>query len=118
MLGAGVDPGPISRGGRRRPDGVVLSWSASDPRAERMDGVVPFLMDWEESEHPSEGLPGGLELLRVRLFHRRPDAVRAVTRALSLPVDVLGRQESGLEVDVRTPRGVITLGGREPLTTR
>lgn len=109
MLAAGVDPGPISKGGRRRPDGVALSWRASDPRADRLGGVVPFLMDWEESEHPSEGLDGGLELVRLRLFHPRPDAVRSVTRVLSLPVEVVGRDVPGLEADLLSPRGPVTL---------
>ena len=109
MLAAGVDPGATAAGGRERPDGVHLTWRATDPRADRLGGVLPFLMDWGESEHPSDALAGGIELVRLRLFHPRVDAVRAVARALSLPVEAARRDEPGLEADVLTPGGVVTL---------
>ncbi len=109
MLGAGVDPGAVSEGGRVRPDGVRLAWRATDPRADRLGGVLPFLMDWGESEHPSEGLPAGPTLLRLRLFHPRPEVVLPVTRALSLPVEVVARDASGVEADILCPAGVVTL---------
>lgn len=105
MLRAGVDPGEISSGGRVRPDGTRLAWRVTDPRADRMAGVLPFLMDWGDSQHPSETLPGGLELLQLRLFHPRIEAVRAVADALSLPVELARRERPGIEADVRTPGG-------------
>ena len=63
-LAAGLDLGAVGPGGRLRPDGVRLAWRATDPRADRFGGVLPFLMDWGESEHPSLGLPALVRLAR------------------------------------------------------
>ena len=110
LVRAGVDPGPTSAGGRDRPDGVRLRWTVTDPRANRLSGVVPFLMDWGESPHPSDSLPHGCALLRLRLRHPRVDEVRAVADALSLPVEVASGAGPDVEAEVRTPGGrVVTL---------
>ena len=110
MVRAGVDPGAISSGGRVRPDGTRLAWRVTDPRADRLAGVLPFLMDWGDSAHPSGGLADGLELLRLCLFHPRIETVRAVADALALPVELASREHPGIEADIRTPSGrVVTL---------
>ncbi|MEX2465675.1 MAG: VOC family protein [Gemmatimonadota bacterium] len=105
----GLELGTIARGGRVRPDGTRLEWRVTDPRAERFHGVLPFLMDWGESEHPSSRLGAECALVRLRGFH--PDVLgpRVAAEALGLPVELAAGPEPLLEADIRTPAGLVTL---------
>jgi hypothetical protein len=105
----GVDLGQVSPGGRVRSDGARLEWRASDPRADRLGGVLPFLMDWEESPHPSESLEIGCTLVALRGFHARAAQARAAADALGLPVAFDTAPEPRLEAEIRTPSGVVVL---------
>lgn len=105
----GVDLGRISPGGRVRPDGVRLEWHVTDPRADRMNGVLPFLMDWGESPHPSASLDAGCTLVALRGYHPRADEARAVAAALGLPITIERGPEPRLEAEIRTLSGVVTI---------
>ncbi len=105
----GVELGPVSPGGRVRPDGVRLEWRVTDPRADRMDGVLPFLMDWGESPHPSASLEAGCSLVALRGYHPRVEEARAVADALGLPIVFERGPEPRLEAEIRTPSTVITI---------
>jgi hypothetical protein len=106
---AGLDLGEVTQGGRVRPDGVVLSWSVTDPRADRFGGVMPFLMDWGESEHPSRALETTCTLASLRAWHPRADAVREASDALELGMRIEHGPEVRLEAEIRTSSGVVML---------
>ncbi len=57
----GYDPGPASAMQRATPEGLLLSWQLTMPPAEG-GGVVPFLIDWGVTVHPSLTSPRGLRL--------------------------------------------------------
>lgn len=78
-------------------------------RRPRMDGVIPFLIDWGASAHPAESGPGGLRLAHLRVQH--PDAARAnaVLEALGLDLRVEPGVRPRLVARLATPRGAIDL---------
>lgn len=78
---AGHDPGPARPMSRRRPDGELLAWRLAFP-PDDLGGVVPFLIDWDDTAHPSASLPGGTGLDELVLEHPEPDRVRAVLAAV------------------------------------
>lgn len=78
---AGHDPGEAEGMQRARPDGVLLSWRLTPTTP---DGVLPFLIDWGSSPHPTEDLPDGIRLESLELTHPDPDRVRAVLAAWGL----------------------------------
>lgn len=49
--------GDLIQGNRKRPDGQLLSWILSNPRAAQFDGMLPFFIDWRTSIHPAVHLP-------------------------------------------------------------
>src|SRR3954454_14253855 len=54
----GYDPGEAYPMSRRTPDGTLLSWRLTDSDAAHPSGLVPFLIDWGSSRHPTaSGLP-------------------------------------------------------------
>lgn len=68
LLDEGFDLGEVLPGERVRPDGSRLSWSLTDPYADRLGGIVPFLISWDGSSHPG-ATPSGCTLSRFRLHH-------------------------------------------------
>jgi len=93
-----------------RPDGILLEWQLTDPYRDRMDGIVPFFIDWGTTPHPASSLSQPCRLLDLVLSHTNPsrveDALRAVTNA---PIPVSRSNRRCITATVRTPNGRVTL---------
>jgi hypothetical protein len=60
---AGIELGEVISMQRQRPDGTMLRWRLTTPRA----GLLPFLIDWGDTPHPAVELPRGPRLSGMRL---------------------------------------------------
>lgn len=77
---AGYDPGDVESMSRLTPDGSVLAWRLTRRYPLPHDGLVPFLIDWGTTVHPTtSGLP---EVELVSFHAEHPDAA-AVGRDLA-----------------------------------
>jgi hypothetical protein len=105
----GHDPGEVRPMSRRRPDGSLLEWRLTrhDPDPDRL--VVPFLIDWGSSPHPSESAPAGVRLVELRAEHPDPAAMREVLAALGARLPVDEGPEPALVATLDTPRGRVVL---------
>lgn len=87
-----------------RPDGALEA-----------DGVVPSLIAWEGSAHPSQALPDvGCTLVALELVHPRAEQVQSTLNVLGLPT----RCAPGaplLTAEIRTPTGVRVLRSTESI---
>lgn len=104
---AGFDPGEERAMRRRRPDGVELAWMLTTGGPAE-GGLVPFLIDWGETAHPSASAPSGCRLTHLRGRYPRPAVVQAALAALGvgLPVEAGASQ---LRATLETPNGVVEL---------
>ena len=113
----GHDVGPIAAMSRRRPDGVLLEWRLTMPQIGPADepAVLPFLIDWLRSEHPTASLHQPVELIDLQLHSRQPDAVRAIIESIGgdrrLSVHDSDNDRTRLVAHLRTPAGEVTLTG-------
>ncbi len=105
---AGYDPGPVSAMSRRRADGLELTWRMT-VASESFDGVVPFLIDWGESPHPSVGLPA-LTLVAWSAEHPAPDKVGHALDAMHVDLPLRQAPEARLRAVVEGPGGSYELG--------
>ena len=105
----GIELGEVQEAGRRRTDGVLLTWQLTDPTADRANGVLPFFVDWGTSPHPSETAPPGVTLLSLRAEHPHPHAVNAGLEALEVLIPVSEGAQPQLIATLETPRGVVEL---------
>jgi hypothetical protein len=105
----GIDLGEIARRGRQRPDGVELSWTMTDPLAEREGSVIPFFIDWGANPHPAASLAPACELISLRIEHPDTERIRASFRSLRLDVPVETGPTPRLIATLRTPRGTVEL---------
>jgi hypothetical protein len=105
----GYDAGRIESLERQRPDGTVLRWRLTRLPSLPFDGVVPFLIDWGDSPHPSESSPGGLRLNELLGVHPEPDAVQSALRALDIDLEVIEGPTPSLRALIDGPGGRVEL---------
>ena len=104
----GYDPGEIGPLSRRTPDGTLLEWRLTRNPADNRAGLVPGLIDWLASPHPTTtGLPV-LPLVSFTGFHPEPEVVRRDLAAVGAELEIRDG-EPGFEVVLDTPRGRVTL---------
>ncbi len=107
---SGYDPGPAQAMQRATPDGGLLVWSLTAPPV-AFDGLVPFLIDWGDSPHPSGSLPHPVRLAGFVLRTPDPGPVR---RALSsLGLDAIELEEApvtSIGVTLVGPDGTLRFG--------
>jgi hypothetical protein len=108
-LAKGYDLGPVSSGHRVTPSGTTVRWRVSAVETRPGDGLVPFFIDWSDSIHPADALPGGAALVSLRAEHPSPDVVRAALEAAELPLEVTRGQAPALIAVLRTPKGDVVL---------
>lgn len=94
---------------RRRPDGFLLEWrlTAHEPDPARL--IVPFLIDWGTSPHPSASAPAGVRLVELRGEHPDPTAAREALAAVGAALPVDEGPEPALVATLDTPRGRVVL---------
>jgi hypothetical protein len=86
----GYDPGDPLTMSRRAPEGTLLEWRLTNPRLDYGGGLVPFLIDWGGTPHPTSRALPQARLLDLRARHPDPASVRpalAVLRA-DLHIDI------------------------------
>lgn len=105
----GYDPGEILPRSRELPNGTQLRWRLTSLGEEHPDWIVPFLIDWGDSPHPSRTAPVGLMLRRLRAVHPDPDTLRKALDALGVELEVEQGPASQLIADIDSLRGPIEL---------
>lgn len=110
-ISAGYNPGRVREMSRKRPDGSTLQWRMTPPDQTR-DSAHPFLIEWGQTPHPSQGI-AGIDLLEFRLHHPEPAALSKVFAALEVleepGLKISQGPASSLELAVKTPAGKKTL---------
>lgn len=106
---------PVVRASRESPTLGTLSWSLLFPGKHPFGALLPFLIDWGNSPHPSQVAPKGCRLKSIRIQApetKRPDAF---FKALGFNIEVEAAAEPRFSVVLDTPRGEVTLDSIKPL---
>lgn len=74
-------------GSRLTPAGMTLRWDLVVIAGHGLGGVVPFFIDWHDSQHPTTGSrsepeSGGLRLVGLELRHPAAEALTSLLHAL------------------------------------
>ncbi len=105
---AGYDPGRVEHEERRRPDGLLLGWEMC--WRDDSDPVIPFLIDWGETPHPSVDSVKGLRLVSLRAEHPDPTEANRRLAAVGTALEVTAGPAPRLIAVLDTPRGRIEIG--------
>jgi hypothetical protein len=105
----GYDPGEPLAMSRRTQDGALLEWRLTPPRLDYGEGLVPFLIDWGGTPHPtSRGLPE-TPLVDVRARHPDPASVRPALAVLRADLHIDIGESVAISAVVRGKDGSVTL---------
>lgn len=104
----GFDPGGVRAMARATPSGARLEWRLTPPDA-HFGGVVPFLIDWGSTPHPTSAPLPSVELIGFRATHPDPAAVRHALDAIGATLSV-DDGPAGLTAEIATPDGPLLLG--------
>ena len=103
------DPGMVLPMSRVTPDGLRLEWRLTIRTTPGGDGLIPFLIDWGTSPHPSSRAATGCDLVSLRGEHPDPDAVGSQLVALGASLSLSMADEAALVATLDTPRGQVEL---------
>lgn len=104
----GWDPGEALAMSRMQPNGSRLEWKLTFPVAE-FGGVVPFLIDWGDTQNPSETTPQGVLLNDLLVHHPNTAEAGAAYRAIGLAIPLLERPAPAIRASLSTPKGSLLL---------
>ena len=105
----GIAIGAAMNAGRKKADGSLLSWKFSDPRVILDSGLIPFLIDWGESEHPSKSLKHPCRLVSLTATHPQANEVQKKLGLLKLNINFTNDSTIKLSAQIETPKGIVTL---------
>lgn len=100
--------GKVREGSRLTNAGISLSWKLTDPWLMRYDGVLPFLIDWGETEHPAVRLPQAGVIDHMIINHPRVGEVKNILKEMDMDID-FGQSDKTIEirVTIRKEDGVL-----------
>lgn len=101
----GYDPGDAVGMSRQAPDGTVPTWSLTMPKST----VVPFLIEWGETPHPSTRDLPQLTLESFAAEHPDPLALRQELGALGVGLTISRRPHTRLTAALKGPGGQLFL---------
>lgn len=106
--------GKVKSNGRKRPDGMQLSWQWIAPVVEQYGFAFPFFIDWLDSPHPSEtarsgGKGGNVNLAGFAVGHPLAAALRRTLGELGQSLNTYQAHSPSFRVDLDTPRGPVSL---------
>ncbi len=104
-----LELGPVRSMSRNRPDGDTLRWRLSDPMALPAGGVVPFVIDWGSTPHPSTTLPNECQLLELIVGHPDPVTIRPILDAIVPGISIVAAPAPGIRARLQTPNGEVDL---------
>jgi Glyoxalase-like domain len=105
----GYDPGPICTMTRVLPDGKALHWKLTLRSTDAVPSLIPFLIDWDDTPHPSATATQGAELLTFQ--GETPDLsdTRRILDALEVDLELGPGARPSLTARIGGPRGEIVL---------
>jgi hypothetical protein len=91
---ASPNMGAIFEGSRKKTDGSTLSWAMTLPLAAPKVEVLPFILNWKDSVHPTEDLAAGCTIESFEIWHPEPAVIQPVFAELDIQYVVKKSKEA------------------------
>lgn len=107
--GRGYDPGAASAMSRQAGPGELLEWHLTPDTIDDGGGLVPFLIDWGTSNHPTSRSLPSVQLASFGAISPQPEHIDRHLAALDVDLVVAAGEVARLQAVLQTPRGAIRL---------
>jgi hypothetical protein len=106
----GYDPGEPRAMSRRDSQGALLTWRLTLGARDPADGLVPFLIDWGTTAHPTTAAMPTVPLVSFAGEHPEPAGIQAKLSALDVGLDLRPGPRPRLLATLQCPTGTVVLG--------
>ncbi|WP_054953109.1 VOC family protein [Flaviflexus massiliensis] len=90
---AGVGVGDLTPASRRKPDGDLLTWRLTPPLGGGLNGAIPFIIDWQDSQSPAYTATAQATLESFVVYTDDPDTLGGYLAALGTGVEMRASSE-------------------------
>ena len=98
------------QGSRVMTNGGLLSWQMSLPSYRPEVELMPFLLNWSESDHhPTEQLRQQAKIIAFDLYHPAPNDLQTYFEQLDLDIKIQAGTSSMISLTLEGPKGRLTL---------
>lgn len=101
--------GIIEKGKRILRDGSSLEWTLTDPGSSPAISIIPFLLHWGASSHPTNHIPFECRLSELKFSHPTAYKFSTLFKSLNIDTEILEFPTPIIEMTLETPNGKITL---------
>lgn len=106
---ANANMGEIKEGSRKKTDGTTLTWALAMPLAQPLVEILPFMVDWKDSVHPTEHMPDVCKLVELQATHPQPKMLLPILKELGVAINLIQGKKATLRVILDTPNGRVKL---------
>ena len=99
-----IETQAIKRVMRNSPEGPVV-FDVLYPKPSRLEGHMPFFIDWLDTKHPSIDAPKGCRLMSVDFRHPEAALMNEVFSALNTPWRCEHASQPSFSINFKTPNG-------------
>jgi len=103
------DLGRSKEGQRVTSSQSLLKWQLSVPLAKPLVEPIPFLIDWKDSDHPSDHLEDTCRIESFELFYQKPEKLSKILFQLGIEQKVTTSTKSAIHLTVQCPNGIVKL---------
>ena len=114
-IAAGLIGSDLVTGGRTLPNGSWLGWKCFGIHNHGFGALVPFFIDWMESEHPAMTAPRGGSLTNIEVFSPGATKLRELYTVLGLDITVTDAPAPGLSATIKSRSGQHVLRMFDPV---
>lgn len=112
---AGWKDSDLVEGGRALPDGRRLRWTCFGLHDHPFGALVPFFIDWMESEHPAKTSAPGGRLKSIEVASPDAGKLRELYRLLGLEIGVADAASPALRATIASGKGEHALRMFDPV---
>ena len=102
---AGLSGSELVAGGRTLPDGRRLGWKCFGLHNHSFGALVPFFIDWMDSEHPAKTAPRGGSVAGIEVLSPQAEILRDLYGILGLKVTVTKAAAPGVSITLESSKG-------------
>lgn len=106
---ANPNMGEQFNGSRKKTDGSILEWGMALPLATPKVEILPFMIDWKTSIHPTESLSKIYPLTALKATYPEPSVIEKPLKKLGIDLEVLEAKEVSLQATIQGPKGEVVL---------